>query len=120
MGWRYLFFTLGSITLALWAIRFVCLPILESPRFLAGVGKDTEAVEVIQRIAKMNGVQCTLTVAQLVGDQNNNKEGKKEELSHASASILSLAHVKALFSTPKMALSTSLLLAIWCKSSLVF
>ena len=65
MGWRYLLFTLGGMTLLLWAIRFFVFPLEESPRFLVGRGRDEEAVAVIQRIANFNGRECRLTVDQL-------------------------------------------------------
>jgi hypothetical protein len=32
--------------LFLWAIRFFVLPVYESPKFLASVGRDEEAVQV--------------------------------------------------------------------------
>ena len=65
MGWRYLLFALGGMTLFLWAVRFFVFPLEESPRFLVGRGRDEEAVAVIQRIAKFNGRECRLTVDQL-------------------------------------------------------
>jgi len=47
MGWRYLLFTLGGLMLLLWSLRFFVFSLLESPRFLCGIGKDAEAVDVI-------------------------------------------------------------------------
>ena len=43
MGWRYLLFALGGMTLFLWAVRFFVFPLEESPRFLVGRGRDEEA-----------------------------------------------------------------------------
>jgi hypothetical protein len=38
-GWRYLMFTLGGITLLVFALRFVVFKFQESPKFLIGKGK---------------------------------------------------------------------------------
>ncbi|KAH9916407.1 MFS general substrate transporter [Epithele typhae] len=120
MGWRYLLFTLGGMTLLLWAIRFFVFPLEESPRFLIGRGRDAEAVAVVQRVAKFNGVECSLTVEQLerAGDAALDAAGqdqdKKATRVLSESSVFTGEHVKALFATPKLAWSTSLLIAIWC------
>ncbi|KAF9647905.1 MFS general substrate transporter [Thelephora ganbajun] len=140
MGWRYLMFTLGGLTLLMWFVRFFVFRFYESPRYLIGRGRDEEAVEVIHRIAKFNGKAdiCTLTVGDLqkaVQEQSTNAspsfsirevsggsypspgaevtstERKKGFLS--SSSHLSGSHIKALFATRRMAWSTSLLIVIW-------
>lgn len=119
MGWRYLLFALGGMTLFLWAVRFFVFPLEESPRFLVGRGRDEEAVAVIQRIAKFNGRECGLTVDQLraageaaVADADA-KEGERKHRILSESSEFSVKHVKALFATPKLAWSTSLLIALW-------
>lgn len=115
MGWRYLLFTLGGLTLVLWAIRFFAFTLLESPRFLSGIGKDREAVDVIHRLAKYNGTVSTLTVEELeaqgrIGDELPSRS-RRNILSKTSK--YDAGHIKALFATPKMAWSTSLLITIW-------
>lgn len=62
MGWRYLLFTLGAITLAVFFVRFVLFNFRESPKFLIYNGQDAEAVRVVQHIAKTNGRMCELRV----------------------------------------------------------
>ncbi|KAI0078436.1 MFS general substrate transporter [Panus rudis PR-1116 ss-1] len=118
MGWRYLLFTLGGVTLLLWAFRFFVFHLEESPRYLVGKGNDEAAVAVIHRIAKFNGTTSDLTVDQLVhvGEEARKKygiqdTGKSKVLSQSSD--WSIDHVKALFKTRKMAWSTSLLIALW-------
>ena len=44
--------------LFLWVIRFWVLPVYESPKFLASVGRDTEAVEV-----RLSMLQVTLSLS---------------------------------------------------------
>lgn len=114
MGWRYLLFTLGGITLLLWAIRLFTFRLLESPRYLAGLGKNEEAVAVIQQLAAYNGATCSISVESLEAAEKSvaaGETGKKRILSQSSR--FTSQHIKALFATPKMAWSTSLLIAIW-------
>ncbi|KAL6308820.1 MFS general substrate transporter [Sparassis latifolia] len=116
MGWRYLLYTLGGITLVLWAVRFFLFRLEESPRFLVGRGRDAEAVAVVHRIAQFNGRVSSLTVEQLelAGEKAGAGEcaaGGRKLLSQSS--MFSMGHIKALFVTPRLAWSTSLLIALW-------
>ncbi|GAB7325398.1 hypothetical protein MBLNU13_g09429t1 [Cladosporium sp. NU13] len=63
MGWRYLMFTLGSITLGIFFLRFVVFNFKESPKFLVYRGNDAKAVEVLQHVAKVNKRECGVTLA---------------------------------------------------------
>lgn len=114
MGWRYLLFTLGAVTLLLWAFRFFVFKLEESPRYLVGRGRDAEAVAVLQRIAAYNGSVCSLTVEDLTraGDAVSTKEQRKAAVLSAGSDY-TVGHVKALFKTKKLAWSTGLLIAIW-------
>ncbi|KAL4070230.1 major facilitator superfamily domain-containing protein [Scleroderma yunnanense] len=118
MGWRYLLFLLGGLTLILWSLRFFAFSLLESPRFLSGVGKDAESVDVIRKLAEYNGQPCPLTVEELEAPgkirgfaSSRGSGGRRRILSENSG--FAINHIKALFATPKMAWSTSLLIAIW-------
>ena len=127
MGWRYLLFTLGGMTLLLWAIRFFVFPLEESPRYLVGLGRDADAVAVVQRIAAFNGRQSRLTVDELTrageaaasvsahGDGTEGKSNKRQVLSKSS--VFTSKHIRSLFETPKLAWSTSLLIALWGESA---
>ena len=117
MGWRYYCFTTGALVLFLWAVRFA-MPLLESPRYLVGKGKDEEAVRVVHELARYNGKTSNLTVEQLlvVGSRNmENKEGGmvpgKMGLRYVSVAV---RHFKGLFATKKMALSSVLICLITC------
>ncbi|KAF6822662.1 MFS-type transporter PB1E7.08c 1 [Colletotrichum musicola] len=65
MGWRYLMITLGGIAIAFGLIRILCFKIPESPRFLISKGRDAEAVEAVNYIARYNGRPETLTLDML-------------------------------------------------------
>ncbi|KAF4556982.1 MFS-type transporter-like protein 18 [Elsinoe fawcettii] len=62
MGWRYLMFTLGALTLFIFFLRFVVFRFKESPKFLVYRGKDAKAVEVLQYIAKFNKRSCGVSI----------------------------------------------------------
>ena len=65
MGWRYMFFTMSSITLGVFVLRFFIFPFYESPKFLLSKGKDRAAVDVVRKIAAFNRRSCDLTVESL-------------------------------------------------------
>ncbi|PSR90299.1 membrane transporter [Coniella lustricola] len=63
MGWRYLLFTLGGITLAVFCLRFFVFRFRESPKYLISKGLDERAIDVVQHIAKTNGTESRLSMA---------------------------------------------------------
>ncbi|KIM89810.1 hypothetical protein PILCRDRAFT_767283 [Piloderma croceum F 1598] len=111
MGWRYLLFCLGGITLFLWGLRFFTFKLLESPRYLVGIGQDADAVAVIHQLAAYNSTNCDLTVEKLAYIPGPTRGATRCIISESSK--FSLTHIKALFATPKMAWSTSLLISLW-------
>lgn len=65
MGWRYLLFTLGGLTLFIFFLRFIVFRFQESPKFLLYRGQDAKAIQVLHNVAKYNKRTCTLTLATL-------------------------------------------------------
>jgi len=63
MGWRYTCFTIGSVTLLVFLLRFVVFNFKESPKYLVYRGNDEKAVGVLQHIAHFNGRECGVTMA---------------------------------------------------------
>ena len=117
MGWRYYCFTTGGLALFLWAVCFA-MPLLESPRYLIGKGLDEEAVRVVQELARINGKTPNLTVEQLrVVDQKYKKSSEESMFQEPKDSryiSVALHHVKGLFATPRIALSTALVFMMTC------
>ncbi|GAA5851807.1 hypothetical protein JCM8547_000061 [Rhodosporidiobolus lusitaniae] len=63
MGWRYAILIIGFMTLAVFCVRFLIFTFHESPKFLIAKGHDSEALEVLYRIAKFNkAAQPNLTI----------------------------------------------------------
>jgi MFS family permease len=65
MGWRYLLYCLGAITLLVFFLRFVVFRFQESPKFLIYRGNDEKAIEVLHYVAKMNGRTTGITIEKL-------------------------------------------------------
>ena len=92
------------------------MPLLESPRYLVGKGRDEEAVKVVQELARINGKTSNLTVEQLLAVERKYKKSSEESMVQDIKDLryisVALRHLKGLFETPKMALSTTLVFLI--------
>ncbi|KIW50104.1 hypothetical protein PV05_11724 [Exophiala xenobiotica] len=122
MGWRYLMYPMGAITLVAFFARFFLFHLQESPRYLTGQGRYQEAIDVLNEVAKYNGTTQPLTVADLGQVERDFAEShgiapvnKKTAIKRTFAQFRpgGFKHVRALFSTKKLAFSTSLILLVW-------
>jgi hypothetical protein len=120
MGWRYTLFTVGSIVIVLATVRAFVFRLPESPYFLLSRGRDQEALDVIQYIAKQSGKPCPITLDHLTSI--NDQFGKStdsavnrsfKDIFLAQFKELSLTRLKPLFGKPKLALQTSIIMWIW-------
>ncbi|KAI5475841.1 MFS domain-containing protein [Pseudohyphozyma bogoriensis] len=124
-GWRYSYYTLGVLMLFLAGVRAFVIPLDESPKFLMSIGQDHEAVAVIHRIAKANGKETKLSVADLhdaavpyfsfeeAGRDQFNTRLSTYGLVRTATQRMDLDHIKALFATKRLAWSTSLIMFIY-------
>ncbi|KAF4501219.1 MFS transporter metabolite:H+ symporter [Fusarium agapanthi] len=115
MGWRYFTITVGGLTLLMFLGRFVLFKIYESPKYLMSKGRDEEAVRVVHTVAKKNGKTSTLSLEDLKACE---PEGYVAQTDTSAAlkrylDKVDLSHVKALFVTRKLGLSTGLIMAVW-------
>ncbi|KAM4055706.1 membrane transporter [Hirsutella rhossiliensis] len=62
MGWRYLLFTLGGLTLAVFFMRTLVFTCQETPKFLIYRCRDAKAIETMAHVAKTNNTRCRLTL----------------------------------------------------------
>ncbi|KAI0692544.1 major facilitator superfamily domain-containing protein [Cytidiella melzeri] len=115
-GWRYSFYTLGSMTFAMFICRYFIFSLQESPKFLVAIGKDEEAIEALTYIAKRNGRTITLTAETLLSHGRAKGRAHKESLMWTfknSFAHFSLSHVRPLFSTRPLAINSTLIILIW-------
>jgi hypothetical protein len=100
-------------------IRFLAFTIFESPKFLMGKGKDEEAVRVVHEVARRNGKTTSLTIDDLRACDSLTGGSTTHVQTTATTAIkrnlrkLDSSHVKALFATKKLALSTSVITLVW-------
>ena len=119
---------MGGTALIMFFIRFVCFTIYESPKFLMGKGKDEEAVRVVHEVARRNGKTSTLTLEDLQVFNSFAPSGSPAHQQNITASAaikrnlqkVDSSHVKSLFATKKLAISTGLMAVIWAFIGLGF
>ncbi|KAI1119062.1 major facilitator superfamily domain-containing protein [Nemania sp. NC0429] len=121
-GWRYFMITVGGLTLIMFAVRFFAFKIFESPKYLMGKGKDDEAVRIVHEVARRNGTESWLTVEHLKACE---PEGYEQRTSASAAlkrklQVVSLTHVRSLFTTRKLGYSTGALMLVWALIGLAF
>jgi MFS family permease len=115
MGWRYFLIAMGGLTLLMFLVRFVCFTIFESPKYLMGKGQDEEAVRIVHEVAKRNGKESPLTIEHLKACEPAGyvQRATAEDAIKRKLESVNLEHVRALFSTRKMAWNTAGLMLIW-------
>ncbi|PSR94563.1 hypothetical protein PHLCEN_2v4431 [Hermanssonia centrifuga] len=121
-GWRYFMYTMGGLMLLLWVLRFGVFHLYESPKYLMGRGRDTDAVDIVHKVAAYNGTISGLTVemleeagrlASLVDPTTGNMETSAKAAALRKLRKFNKGHVSSLFATKKLAYSTFLLIVIW-------
>jgi MFS family permease len=116
-GWRYVWFASGALVFAMSIARVTIIRLKETPKFLVGEGRDEEVVETLQFIAKKYNRQCSLTIETMQACGVSEVGGRRGSVSAHGKSKFSFGevgtHVKGLFATRKMGLSTSLIWASW-------
>ena len=111
MGWRYLVFTIASITLGVFIIRFFIFPFHESPKFLLAKGNDRGAVEVVHKIAAFNKRSCDLTVESLY--EQCKEAPVAEQIGFSRRFVSEVSRLKLLFGSWRMVRVTILVWVTW-------
>ncbi|KAJ5733886.1 membrane transporter [Penicillium malachiteum] len=109
MGWRYLFYTCGALVFILSIARVLVIRFHETPKFLLCQGRDEDVVKTLQDLANKHDRVCHLTLDQL---QAHGQIHSSHAQNKASLSELAV-HVRGLFVTKTLALSTSLVWVSW-------
>lgn len=109
MGWRYLFYTCGALVFVLSVARVLVIRFHETPKFLLCQGKDEDVIKTLRNLADQYDRPCNLTLEQLqaCGQIQSAHANDKASLSEV------WVHIKGLFATQQMALSTSLVWLSW-------
>jgi len=119
MGWRYLFFLMGGLTLIGWICRFFLFKLYESPKYLASLGRYEEAIEVLNAISKYNGgperqslsVDDLRNAEQVSGETRERNAHMKRAFAHLGPQ--GWKNIRSLWSTRKLAWSFFLIMVLW-------
>ncbi|KAI9761501.1 MAG: hypothetical protein M4579_001011 [Chaenotheca gracillima] len=116
MGWRYVWYVLGTLVFVMSMLRFFVIHLKETPKYLLGQGKDGEVVETLQYIAKEYGRHCSLDADQLrrCGRLRSNKMQKSVWMGELRS------HLQGLFLTREIARSTLLIWSSWILIGLAY
>jgi hypothetical protein len=122
MGWRYVWFANGALVLVMSILRLTVIRLKETPKFLVGEGRDEQLVNVLQGIAQKYNRTCSLTLERL--EACNALQDQTKLASARSKSKFSLAiiggHIRGLFETKKIGLSTTLIWFSWLLIGLAY
>lgn len=115
-GWRYIWFGCGALVLVLSILRVTVIRLNETPKYLLAKGYDREVVECFQKIAKKYNRPCNLTLDHLkaCGEIKSTYGGSRYGF------VEFWAHMKGLFQTKKLGLSTSLIWLSWTLIGLAY
>ncbi|KAJ9225509.1 hypothetical protein DTO169C6_2242 [Paecilomyces variotii] len=109
MGWRYLFYTSGSLVFVMSIARVLIIRFHETPKYLLCQGQDELVVEQLRSLAEKYHRPCDLTLERL-------EECGQITTTHANqptSPVEIWVHVRGLFSTKRLAISTALVWFSW-------
>lgn len=121
-GWRYFLFTLGGLTLVMFAARFL-FPVHESPTFYLGKGNDAKAMDTINFIAKINKSNHNLTLEDLQAVDDIVLDASLEPENQLLANRIkryNFSHIRESFGSRDLAISLTLVILTWALVGLAF
>lgn len=118
-GWRYLVYTMGTLTFVMFLARFVLFTLYESPKFLLSRGRQAEAVAVVHAIAYKNKTTMWLTEEVLNEIGGNivvvsNDKLTTRQIVQRKMSSFSADRIEPLFRTKRLGITTALIWFCWC------
>lgn len=125
-GWRYVWFANGALIFVMSLMRITVIRLKETPKYLVGEGKDAEVAETLRFIANKYHRPCSLTLERLeacgtVGATTNERRGSTTAHAKTRFSFGEVwVHLKGLFITKRLGLSTSLIWFSWLLIGLAY
>ncbi|KAB8274955.1 FMN-dependent dehydrogenase-domain-containing protein [Aspergillus minisclerotigenes] len=120
---RYTLITLGGMSLVFTLIRLLAFKLPETPRYLLSQGRDQDAVEAVNYVARQNGRPEPLTIGMLREIDIRLGTTPSEDGAHARISTKDMIaenmrtfkgeHYRALFATSKLSRHTIIIWVIW-------
>ncbi|KAL2355067.1 major facilitator superfamily domain-containing protein [Cryomyces antarcticus] len=124
-GWRYVWFASGALVFCMSIARITVIRLKETPKFLVGEGRDEEVVAVLQGIAQKHNRPCSISIEGLQACGVTGAWDRRGSVASAHAkkrfSLREVwVHLKGLFATKRMGLSTSLIWFSWLLIGLAY
>ena len=116
-GWRYVWYTCGALVFIMSILRITVIRLKETPKYLLGQNKDDEVASTLQWMAKKYNKPCSLTAEQLSAcGVVSSSSSKNKKLSFGELAV----HLRGLFLTKKLGLSTLLIWWSWTLIGLAY
>ncbi|KAJ0415034.1 major facilitator superfamily domain-containing protein [Aspergillus carlsbadensis] len=137
LGWRYSYWTFGGLTLVMFLARLL-FKLYETPKYLLGKGLDQQAVDVVAKVAARNRTTTWLTIShfeavdaelacECISSPGSSRPPPVVPPNKSARAIVTRTvskftphKVRSLFSTPRVALSTTLMLFLWCSIGMAY
>lgn len=112
----------GALVFVLSILRVTIIRLEETPKFLISEGKDEQAVHVLRSIADRHNRPCSLTIEKLqaCGQIAHRRAPGSGWLTQLISPREVFFHLRGLFETRKMALSTTLVWLSWLLIGLAY
>jgi hypothetical protein len=114
---------LGGLALAFTFIRIFVFKLPETPRYLLSQGRDQDAVNAVNHVARQNGKPEPLTVGmlreidarlgQVVNEDGETTKMSTKEIVKENMQAFRGEHYRALFASRKLGRQTLIIWAIW-------
>lgn len=109
-------YTCSALVFVMSVLRITVIRLKETPKYLLGEGKDEEVVAGFHAMAEMYDRPCTITIEQLRACGVIQSAHGRSKWSVAEFTI----HIRGLFSTKAIGLSTSLIWVSWTLIGLAY
>lgn len=109
-------FTAGALVFVMSVLRITVVRLKETPKYLLGLGEDAQVVETLQYLAKKYNRPISLTLEKLEACGVVRGAHSKNRLSANEFSV----HLRGLFATRKIGISTILIWVSWTLIGLVY
>ncbi|KIW65289.1 hypothetical protein PV04_07560 [Phialophora macrospora] len=116
MGWRYVWYSNGALVFVLSILRVTVIRLKETPKYLLAKGQDQQVVDTFQAIAAQYNRPCSLTIQQL--DECGPIKSTYGKARYGFSELV--AHLRGLFQTKKLGLSTGLIWLSWTLIGLAY
>jgi hypothetical protein len=110
-GWRYVWYANGALVFVMSIMRLTVIRLKETPKFLISEGRDAEVVEYTR--------PCSLTLEQFEACGLTNLQQQAHARSRFSPKEV-VVHLKGLFATRRLGISTSLIWFSWTLIGLAY